>query len=350
MRWLKKSIFLLIVILILLRLALPFVLLRYVEHCINQLPDYQATISDVSVELLSGNYTLHHLQLNKINKNMPVPYLTVDTINLAIEWKILLHGKFVAEITVDHPVMNLVVDPVGNNEQLTISAQWQKIVKSLFPLNFNRIIVNNGELYFRSFTAKPPFKLYLKNVFIFVDNVQSIITSRQAELPSTFNATAKTMDGAIVAVNGKFNPFMGQPTFYLTASLKNMAIKPTNNFLRHYIKLDVSSGQFSLYIELAAKNGQIHGYAKPFIQNLKITDNNTNNPIAGLYKGAAQLVAKILTNPKQNTIATRVNMSGNIKDPNTSIISIIVNLLSHAFIQALIPQIDHSVKMQDVKY
>jgi hypothetical protein len=92
------------------------------------------------------------------------------------------------------------------------------------------------------------------------------------------------------------------------------------------------------------------GYAKPFLKNLQISPAKASNPIEAIYDGALVVISKIVTNHKQNTIATKINISGNIEDPNTNIISILGYILSHAFIQALVPSVDHDVKMQDIFY
>jgi hypothetical protein len=129
-----------------------------------------------------------------------------------------------------------------------------------------------------------------------------------------------------------------------------MQIKEANNFLHHYTKIDVARGLFSFYIEAAAANGKIKGYAKPFIKNLKVVEpQKSMTPIEALYKGALQVFAKILENPTKKTVATRIPISGNIEDPDTNIWAIIGNLLSHAFIQALLPQLDQNVHIQDIK-
>ena len=95
---------------------------------------------------------------------------------------------------------------------------------------------------------------------------------------------------------------------------------------------------------------KITGYAKPLIKNLQVIeqDKNDMSPIEALYKNAVQVVAKILENPKTKKVATKININGDIDDPDIDILSIISNLLRNAFIQALLPQLDHSVEMKDI--
>jgi hypothetical protein len=333
-----------LIFILMLRIALPYAILWYIDKQANKMPDYQLQVEDLAVHLYRGSYTLKNLRLLKLDKHIPTPFLQVKTIDLAVEWGALLHGAFVAQITADEPVVNFVVDPKGDNEQLAISKEWQSLVKALFPLNFNKMTVNNGSLHYRSFTASPPFDIYLKNIQAEINNLQKV-ENPQIALSSRFTLTANTLDGGPVTLKIQFDPFAKQPSFNLLAELKQLRIATINSFLRHYTKITVSDGWFSLYVEAVAEKGKVQGYAKPFLKDLKVINSKEDlNPIEALYKGAVAVVAKILENPSQKTIATRIPIQGSIDSPDTSIWSIIGNLLSHAFLQALLPKIDHNIK------
>lgn len=328
---------------------MPYVILRYAEYRINKIPEYQVKIADIDIHLYRGSYTIKNIRLFKIKGKIPVPFFAADRIDFAVQWRVLLHGKLVAQISADRPAVNFVTDPAGKNEQLTINDEWRNAVKALFPLNFNKIKVSDGTLHLRSFSGQPPFDLYLKNINGEINNLRNVERSQQ-RLPSSLLLKANSMDGAPLAMEMYFDPFSKQPTFYLKVTLENMSIKEANGFLHHYTKIDVKQGLFSLYIEAAAKKGEIKGYAKPFIKNLEVTDSNeSKTPIEALYKGALQIVAKILENPQKKTVATQINISGSIENPDTSIWSIIGNLLSHAFLQALLPKIDNTVDIRDIE-
>lgn len=347
----KKSriFFAILMIILLIRIAMPYLMLQYVENSINQIPEYKVTIADLDVHFLKGSYVIKRLRLQKIRAHIPVPFFSARRIEFAIEWSALLKGALVSQIRIDQPHLNFVIDPNGNEQQLTISAQWRDIVKAIFPLYINHMVVHNGELSFRSFTSKPPFNLYFKQVNAELTNLRNV-TKSSDKLPSSLNVKAQTMDGAPFNLQVDFDPFKKSPTFKLVSELKQMQVPAANNFLRHYTKLDIKQGSFSLYVEVAAANGKVNGYAKPLIKNLQVTEPNKNDlsPIEALYKGAVQVIANILENPETKKVATKVNIYGNIDDPDMSIWSIISNLLKNAFIQALLPQIDHSVKMKDV--
>jgi hypothetical protein len=349
MKLLKFFLLALVIILIILRLCLPSILLKYVERQINKLPEYHVKIDDLDVALYRGSYTLKHVQLWKITKNIPVPYFESQIVDFSVEWSALLKGKLVAKIIIQKPIVNFVIDPTGNNEQLTINSEWLDIVKTLFPLNINRLDAHNGEIYFRSYHGKPPFKTYIKDVEFTMHNMQNA-NRVSTLLPSRFEFSGHPMGGGSMKVTGKFNPFDKQPTFYFEGALVDLDVSQISNLLKHYTDIDVTHGTFSLYGEAGAEKGEIKGYAKPFFKNLKIGNPKKESPLGVIYNGIAAVAAKIVENPQKKTIATKINIEGRIDDPNTSILSIIGYLLHHAFIHALLPQIDNSIEMKSIIY
>ncbi len=336
-----------IALLVIIRLCMPYVLLYYITQKINKIPEYKAKIADIDIHLYRGSYTIKNLQLWKINKNISVPFLKVRSIDLSVQWEPLLHGKFVAKIWIDHPIINFVIDPKGHNDQLSINKIWIDVAKSLFPLNFNYISVQEGTVSFRNFSGHPPFNIFLENIRLHIHNIQNANKS-SLSLPSTFDMTAFTADKAQVKVQGKFNAFKKEPTFYLEGRVENMRLQTLKSFLKFYSGLSVKSGDFSLYTEINAANGNVKGYAKPFVKNLNITSPKGASPLEMIYNGAASLAAKVFENPRQKTVATQINFEGKIEDPDTSILPIIFYALRHAFIQSLLPQIDHTIQVEHV--
>lgn len=336
-----------LVLLLAARIALPYLLINYVEAQLNNIPEYKAKIADIDVHLYRGSYVIKKLQLWKINNHIPVPFFSSELIDLSIEWRAILRGKLVGKITLMQPAINFVSAPNSRNEQLSINDQWLTIVKHLFPLNINKVDVRNGTISLRSYSGKPPFNIYLKAVNLEIKNMQNV-TRSPALLSSTLEIKANSMDGGQLTTKGKFSPFANEPTFAMDLTLTGVQVKSLANFLKHFTLVDVKSGKFNLYVELTAGKGKIKGYAKPFIKDLKVGTPSSDNPIEYLFDGAAALFSKVLKNPQQQTIATKITIQGDIDDPDTSILSIIGYILRHAFLKALLPQIDHNIQMQEV--
>ncbi len=337
------------IFLLVLRIIAPYALLHYAEYRINQIPEYKVKIKDLDLHLYRGSYTIKQITLYKTTKTIPVPFFKANAIDLSLEWKALLRGAIVAKIIAYQPEVNFVMDAKGQNEQLSINKEWKRAVKALFPLNINLLKIVDGKLTLRSFTGHPPFNLFLKDINFEIANMQKI-RNEENLLSSNFNGNAVTMDGSgQVNLRGRFDPFSKKPLFDFSASVENMQINAANNFLKHFTSVDVKHGNFSLFVEAAAAQGKIKGYAKPIVKNLQIYDSEKDQtPLEALWEGALDVVAKIVTNPNKKTVATKIYIEGQIDEPQVSVLSIIGNVLRHAFIQALLPQIDHSVAMRDV--
>lgn len=335
-------------ILLIIRAVLPIFILHYALKQLNQIPEYKADIQDLSLHLYKGGYVLKKIDLKKINGNIPVPFFAADTVELTLQWKALLKGALVGQIIMENPTLNFVYEPNSKNQQLTINQQWQDAVKNLFPLNFNRIILNNGQIHLRSYTSKPKYDLYIKNVQAQVDNMKNVERNHKT-LFSSLNASGQTLDGAPLKLHVDFNPFAKQPTFDLTMELKNLQIPAINPILQNYTHNIVKQGLFSLYVETAAANGKITGYAKPMLKNVRVDEPKEKNksPVQALYKAVMQAAVKILENPKTKMIAAKIPISGNIENPDTSIWSTIFSLLKNAFIRALLPGVDNTIEFKD---
>lgn len=329
-------------------MALPTVLIHYAQNRINKIPQYEVSIGDIVVSLWRGSYSIKDLKLNKLNNKIPIPFFAAEQINLSVEWAALFHGSIVAKMDMLEPKLNFVIEPDNKNEQLNIDKEWEQAVKALFPLNFNKISIKNGEISLHSFSGKPPFKISLHDIDFEIENLQKVRGSKA--LYSTFNGKGITNQG-LFKVSGKVEPDAKKPTFLLKSTLKSMQIQGANDFLINFTHFDVKKGSLSIYSEIAAAKGKIHGYLKPIVKDLKIFNPQEKiNPIKFVYKGLVAITAKLVTNSKKHTLATKIYIDGEIDDPETHVFSIIGYVLKHAFIQALLPEIDHTVEISQVKF
>ncbi|MEI9806977.1 MAG: hypothetical protein WDO16_03330 [Bacteroidota bacterium] len=87
----------LLVILIAFRIALPYILLKYVNTQLAAIGGYKGHVEDIDVSLYRGAYTIKKIRLDKITGNIPVPFFQANTIDLSVEWRALFHGSVVAE-------------------------------------------------------------------------------------------------------------------------------------------------------------------------------------------------------------------------------------------------------------
>jgi hypothetical protein len=338
----------LLVLLIALRIALPYILLRLVNKELTKIPGYTGHVDDLDVALLRGAYVIRMIKLDKTGGAVPVPFFSADRADLSVQWNALFHGRFVGEIEIDHPMLNFVKGPTEATSQTKIDKSWTDVVKKLMPLKLNRFEVIDGEIHYRDFHSRPKFDISAKKVHIRAENLNNASKNKEL-LPSTVNVTAAVYGGS-AAISMKIDALNKTPTFQASAKLVGLDITNLNNFISAEAGLDAKQGIISIYTEAAAKDGRITGYVKPIIKDLKVINwkKDKDKPLKIAYEAVVQAVAWVFKNHPKDQLATRAEFEGNIKDPNVDVWTVIGQVLRNAFIQALYPSLENSVNINSL--
>ena len=338
----------LLVLLIAFRIALPYILLHYVNKQLASIKGYKGHVEDIDVSLYRGAYTIQGIRLDKVSGKIPVPFFKADEMDLSIEWRALFHGSVVAEIEVEKPVFNFVNGPTKATTQTDIDKHWTKVIDNLLPFKLNRVELKNGEVHYRDFYSSPQVDIFARQVHVLAENLSNAKHAK-GSLPSTAVGTAVVYNGS-AKVNVKIDPFSRVPVFDLNAQLTNVDLTHLNNFLQAYGNFDVERGDFSMYSEVAAKDNRISGYTKPIIKDIKVVSwkEDKSKPLKLIWESLVGAVAWILTNHKKDQIATKATFEGRLDDPDVDVLGIIGQLLRNAFIQALVPSLENSVNINSV--
>jgi Domain of Unknown Function (DUF748) len=338
----------LLVLLIAIRIALPYILLRLVNKELQNIPGYTGHVEDIDVALIRGAYKIKSIKLEKTGGKIPVPFFSAPLIDLSIQWASLFHGRIVGKIEVDQPVLNFVKGPTEETSQTKIDSSWTDVVKKLMPLKLNKFEIVEGQIHYRDFHTKPTFDIYTNQVHILAENLNNAEKNKDL-LPSTITASADVYGGKATA-SMKMDALAKTPTFEGKAKLEGLNLANLNNFIDAFAKFDIKSGEISIYTEAAAKNGLITGYTKPIIKNLKVLnwEKDKEKPLKIAYEAVAEAVAWIFKNHNKDQLATKVEFEGNIKNPNIDIWYLIGQVLKNAFIQALYPSLENSVNINSV--
>lgn len=334
--------------LVILRLFLPSIVLKYVNRQLTLIDGYTGHVEDIDIALWRGAYQIKKIKLDKTGGTVPVPFFRADIIDLSVEWRALLNGRIVAEIETENPELNFVKGPSKESSQTKIDKDWTVVVDKLIPFKLNRFEINNGEIHYRDFHSSPKVDILASDIHILAENLSN--TKREEnDLPSTAFATAKVYDGEVV-LNMKLNPLNKVPTFDMNTKMTAVNLVKLNNFLKAYGNFDVEKGTISLYTEAAAKEGKITGYTKPIIKDLKVASwkEDKDDPIKFLWESLVEAVGWVLTNKTKDQVATRAEFVGRADKPDIDIWSLIGQLLRNAFIEALYPALENSVNIASI--
>ncbi len=203
--------------------------------------------------------------------------------------------------------------------------------------------LNNSEFGFINEAAKPPYRVFVTNGALHLENLSNHLSEGSAlvRLTGAFMGTGDTV------ISGTFRPERTSPDFDLAIKIERTKMRAMNDLLRAYGNFDVTAGLFSLYSELKVKHGQVEGYMKPLFKDMKVYDARQDQEktlFHKLYEGLVGGVAKLLENTPRDEVATRTDISGPLEDPRSSTWQTVVNLITNAFFKAFLPGFEKEIR------
>ncbi len=327
-----------VLLLIIIRLALPYIVERYVNKTLNELPGYNGHVADIDISLYRGAYTIDELLLEEEEGNPENPFIHIQQIDLAVEWRALMKGKIVGEVLLIRPQLNIeAAQADSSGAEAPDREHWTEVVKSLMPMTINRLEVQQGKLTYLDVNTKPDVTLHIENMYLLALNLANV-EEEGNRLPSRVNITGTSIGGGNLKGDMKINVLKEIPDFDLKLQLTGIDLTSINDFIDAYGKFDVERGRLDMFAELTLTDGYAKGYVKPFFENLKILKWEKDKKEDGFFRAAWEAIAGLFVEAAENQprdqIATRVPISGNINQPDTDISATVLNVLRHAFIEA----------------
>ena len=323
------------------RVALPSMVRWYVVRTIDRTPGYEGRIGDIDVHLWRGAYTINDVRLMKRIANVPVPFFAARQLDLAIEWKAILHRKLVGKVVIDQPELNFVDAPNSADAQMG-NGPWLQIIRDLFPFRINSAEVHDASVHFRAYQVNPPVDVYLSHVDATVDNLTNVY-SELAPMYANVNATGMAMDQANFQAKMKLDPFSYRPTFQIALRLIGLDVTKVNQLARTYGMFDFEHGWFDLVIEADCKEGAIEGYIKPLFRNLVIfspQDIKEDNAVELFWEALVGVTTSVLKNGPRDQFGTRVPFTGEIGGPQPDLLVSVGNVLRNCFVRAYLPRLE----------
>ncbi|HET8938867.1 MAG TPA: DUF748 domain-containing protein, partial [Polyangiales bacterium] len=321
----------------------------YANKTLQGLDGFSGHVADIDLAVWRGAYVIKGVDIKKTTDKEPVPFVSVDRVDISVHWNALLHGNIVAEIELLAPKLNMVAekkqpnkaeDAVQKREGDRLAkgqeTTWQTQVKQLVPLQINRIGVQEGEIHFRDPYAKPKVDVEVTHI---VGEVTNLTNSEDLseDMVARASIEAVALHSGTLKVKGNMDPYAEKPTFHLQASAERLALKELNDFLKAYANVDAEKGTLSVYTEVDCEKGHFKGYVKPLIRDLEVLrwKDEQEGFFGKLWEGVVEVGKDILENDEKKQVATRVPLSGNIDNPDADIIQTVFYVLYNGFIEAL---------------
>ena len=347
------SIVVVVAILVGARVALPYVIRDYVDKTLDSIPGYAGYIADVDVALWRGAYSLNKIGLVKKNGERDEPLFSADAIEFSVDWPAIFEGRLVSRIHLAHPELQFIQRKSKEASQTSVDKSWQQKVNSLIPLQINQLRVSDGLIRYKDETKAPKINLYFSNLALEATNISN--TAKKSEnLPSDLQLDALLLKSGKVKVKGKAD-FLSEPMEAdINASIRSLDLRELNEFTKAYGKFDFEKGSFDMTTELAASKSNYSGYVKTLARGIDVLDlakesKEGDSAIKLLWEGLIGTLMEIFQNQKRDQFAARIPISGSRDQLEIGSWSTIGSILNNAFIQALSPKFEDSVKFEDAK-
>ncbi len=337
-----------ILFLIIARLLLPYYVKKYVNEVLADIPGYYGQVEDIDISLFRGAYVIDNLYLNKIDAGSQVPFLDFEKTDISIEWKSLFKGKIVSEIIMTRPKITYVFE--DQEKEKTDDPDfndWTKALTDLVPIDINRLQINNGKAAFVQLSADPNIDLHFNQIDLEAQNLRNVIRKDQ-KLPSVLSAKAVSIGKGEVSLEGKLDLIKTIPDMDLSFSLENADATSLNDFTNHYAGIDFKNGSYNIYSEVAIADGFLKGYIKPMLVDAELIGKE-DGFLDTLWEGFVGFFKFVLKNHKNNTLATKVPLEGDLNAVQSDIWATIFNIFENAWIQAFKGMTDDSINFEDAQ-
>ena len=331
------------------RLYLPTIILNRTNHVLSKIPGYYGHIDRVGVHLWRSAYSIEGFELLKTDGDVPVPFVSVKTIDFSLAWKALFHGNLAGKVVLEEPTINFVTGGNAAQQQTSIDKSWQDRVKELFPLRIERLQMTDGEIHFRNYHTDPPIDIFLHKIFLVATNLTNSKRFTHT-LKATIDAHAEAMSTGDLRMHMVVDPLGTGKTFEMQLELKHLALTELNDFFRHYLAVEMKQGTLSLYMEGAAENSKFAGYVKPLLEKPDLVKIKENASVLEALKGfVVKMIAYVLKNHPKDRLATRIEITGDLDHLQPNIWTGVASFLGNWLIKAIAPGLEGGVTLKSAR-
>lgn len=336
-------------ILITARIVLPYFVKNYVNKVLADIPGYHGEVSDIDISLITGKYVINNLFLNKLDANSQIPVLDLEKTDISIAWSALVNGKIVSEVVLTRPQFIYVFEDQEVNEAKDPDFDdWSKALTDLVPININHLEIIDGKASFVQLAADPNIDLQLNHIELNANNLRNVIRTG-SELPSKVEATAVSIGNGNFVLDGKMDLVKKIPDVDMSFSLENASALALNDFTTHYAGIDFAQGEFNVFSEIAIANGYLTGYLKPLLKDSKLISAEQDGFLNTLWEGFVGFFKFLLKNKGNNTLATKVPISGDLNQVESKVWPTVWNIFKNGWIEAFKGSVDNEINFKDAE-
>ncbi|HJU12271.1 MAG TPA: DUF748 domain-containing protein [Candidatus Binataceae bacterium] len=210
-------------------------------------------------------------------------------------------------------------------------------------LKVDKAEIVNSRVAYTDKGGNPPYTLFFSNLDVTTTNFSNHFYAGTSKI----RLTGKFMGSGDTVVKADFRPEQAGPDFTLNTAIRNTDVTSLNDLFRNYGKFDVADGMFSLFTQMSVKEGEVHGYVKPLFSNVKVYSyqkEKNKSVVKQAYELVVGAASHLFRNHATQKVATEVDISGKLSQPNVSTWQALAELIRNAFIKAILPGFEHQAQ------
>ena len=278
-----------------------------------------------------------------------MPLLRVARVDLSVAAERLMNGSFVGEVTLQSPLLQVVVLYDEPDRATPRSGPgWDERLDRLFPLSIDRFATIDGEVRYENLGSDPPLDFFITDFYL--EGINFANTREESgRLLAELEVAGRPFDEGELEAVLALDPYAVEPAFELHALVRDMPLVEWNDFIQAYAGVDVEGGTLGLYVELAVADNQVEGYVKTLFENVSVLG-GSESLLNAFWEAVVATAAEVLENQPYQRLATRVPIQGTVDDVTTDTGELVVALLRNAYIEALQPGLEGTVGIEDLEY
>lgn len=201
----------------------------------------------------------------------------------------------------------------------------------------DRIVIDRSTLGYRDETIDPPYRIYMADTHAELHDFTNVKNGGDAK-PGRAAVRGMFMETGRTRLDATFQPHEKRTDFSLSLAVDDTDARRLNDLWRAYGGFDVERGLFSVYSELAVRQGRVDGYVKTILKDLDVLGPEDEQSLGRkIYEGVVGGVATMLQNQPRDQVAIEVGLSGPLENPDASTLEIIGSIVKNAFFKAVLP-------------
>jgi membrane protein len=337
--------------LVITRAALPRLLTWLANIAVGRMPGVRGRVRGVRINFMAPGLAVLDLSLSKLNGGAPEHRIEVGSIAVNSEWKKLLTGALVGSIHIDSPRLFLDADGIHRTDGAGASVPdhgqatqqpWQAVVKQLPRFKVSSAVLTNGEVHVLGVPGKTEVDPAIDRLNLRTENITNSL-DLASTLMAKVSADARILATGTFQLQAQGYPLAEVPTFNADLSCSDVDLTELRSVIEKAVEIDVRRGMLNFYLEAAAADGRIRGYAKPVFEHLELEPPKHSGFVARIKTWAAKALAWLGRNKRKDRIATRLDFEGAFDDPNLDITDAILKFIGNAFSTAEHASIEHRI-------